>query len=83
MRISIRDDDSGYVNYNPNLTYMIYIDGILTKESDQCITFDQELGFALCYKLDEKGLPVIDKTLAEFEEVEIKGVITFKTEKRR
>jgi hypothetical protein len=82
MRISIRDDDSGYKNYNPDLLYTVYIDGIRTNEADKCITFDQELGFALCYKIDEKGLIVIDKTLTEAEEVEIKGVITFKTEQR-
>ena len=76
MRISIRDDDSGYKNYNPDLLYTVYADGI---KAPNCFTLDQELGFAICYKTDKSGMPFVDKIRQEFEDVVIKGVITFKT----
>ena len=55
MRISVREDDPGY---NPEyMFYEVLLDGVSLKD---CVTADEELGLALCYKKGPDDKYIID-----------------------
>ena len=62
MRVSVRENDPGYVNYKPG--QRSFLNG--EEVTFRCFTADEELGEVHVYKLSERGAPYYD---AERDEV--------------
>jgi len=61
MRVSVRDDDPGFANYN--LEQKAFLDGI--EVTSKCFTADEELGEVHVYKLNSEGKPYFDPSVNE------------------
>jgi hypothetical protein len=71
MRISVNRDDPGFTDRASECE--IYLDGV---KITHCITADEELGKAECYKLNEWGNPFISEANpGEFETETRRGVV--------
>ncbi len=58
MRLSIRDDDPGYIDPFPFGKVKVTLDD--ADVTDKCFTADEELGEVRVYKLNDKGKPYYD-----------------------
>lgn len=56
MRVSVKQDDPGYVNYKPG--QRSFLDG--EEVTFRCFTADEERGEVHVYKLNERGKPYYD-----------------------
>jgi hypothetical protein len=64
MRVSVKPSDPGFCAYAYN--YEAYFNGICLKN---CVTADEELGFVLCYKLNQDGRMIEDEKGYPVEEI--------------
>lgn len=77
MRVSTIESDEGYVNWlnRGDKLFIVYLNG---EELKSCQTVDEEKGYVLCAKLDEKGYAVIDRVKEEIVYVERFGKVEIK-----
>lgn len=72
MRISVDKDDPGLINHLLARPVIVHVDGIAR---DKVITADEEKGYIVRYKTDERGHPVINKERTAFERETLYGIV--------
>lgn len=73
MRISVNEDDPGYVHDDGSYK-VIFND----KEIDNCVTADEETGYVLCNKQDIDGNWILDREKEIIIQEEFFGKVVIK-----